>query len=263
MGKVYLVGAGPGSADLLTLRALRLIQAADVILFDALVSTEVLQLASSNARLINVGRRSGRKSFSQDDINALLFYAARNAEVVVRLKGGDPMIFGRAAEEMATLRKERIEFEVVPGVTAACSAAAAAKVSLTDRRIASNVSFLTAHSCEENSGKKWIEPSENNRTLVIYMPGQDYERLGSDLLGAGIVANTPCVVVSKISSADQQFLRTNVGSLGLVTALPAPAVIIVGEVAESAESAEEVIAVGKLEHFGGEEVRSHVAYSAR
>jgi uroporphyrin-III C-methyltransferase len=262
MGKVYLVGAGPGSADLLTLRALRLIQAADVILFDALVSTEVLQLASSNARLINVGKRSGRKSFSQDDINALLFYAARNAEVVVRLKGGDPMIFGRAAEEMATLRKERIEFEVVPGVTAACSAAAAAKVSLTDRRIASNVSFLTAHSCEENSGKKWIEPSENNRTLVIYMPGQDYERLGSDLLGAGIVANTPCVVVSKISSADQQFLRTNVGSLGLVTALPAPAVIIVGEVAESAESAEEVIAVG-IEHFGGEEVRSHVAYSAR
>src|SRR4030095_14699380 len=101
MAKVYLVGAGPGSADLLTLRAFRLIQAADVILFDALVGSEVLQLASSNARLINVGKRSGRKSFSQEDINALLIYAARSAEVVVRLKGGDPMVFGRAAEEMA------------------------------------------------------------------------------------------------------------------------------------------------------------------
>lgn len=260
MGKVYLVGAGPGSADLLTLRALRLIQAANVILFDALVSTEVLQLASSNTRLINVGKRSGRKSFSQEDINALLIYAARSAEVVVRLKGGDPMVFGRAAEEMAALREEGIEFEVVPGVTAACSAAAAAKVSLTDRRLASEVSFLTAHSSEENAGKRWIEPSDKNRTLVIYMPGQDYERVGSDLLGAGILATTPCVVVSRISSADQKLLRTNVGSLGLAPALAAPAVIIVGEVAESTE---EAIAVGKLERFGSEEVRSHVAYSAR
>jgi uroporphyrin-III C-methyltransferase len=260
MGKVYLVGAGPGSADLLTVRALRLIHSADVILFDALVSTEVLQLASSNTRLINVGKRSGRKSFSQEDINALLIYAARSAEVVVRLKGGDPTVFGRAAEEMATLREQRIEFEIVPGVTAACSAAAAAKVSLTDRRIASKVSFLTAHSCEENAGKSWIEPSEQKRTLVIYMPGQNYERLASDLLGAGISATTPCVVVSRISSADQQLLRTNVGSLGLATALSAPAVIIVGEVAESAE---EAIVVGGLERFGTEEVRGHVAYSVR
>jgi uroporphyrin-III C-methyltransferase len=259
MGKVYLVGAGPGSADLLTLRAFRLIQAADVILFDALVGSEVLQLASSNARLINVGKRSGRKSFSQEDINALLIYAARSAEVVVRLKGGDPMVFGRAAEEMAALREQSIEFEIVPGVTAACSAAAAAKVSLTDRRIASEVSFLTAQSCDENTGKQWIEPSEKNRTLVIYMPGQDYERLSSDLLRAGISATTPCVVVSKISSPDQQSLRTNLGSLALTAALAAPAVIIVGEVAKCAE---DTIAVD-LERFGTQEVRSHVAYSAR
>jgi uroporphyrin-III C-methyltransferase len=260
MGKVYLVGAGPGSADLLTLRALRLIQSADVILFDALVSSEVLQLASSNTRLIKVGKRSGRRSFSQEDINALLIHAARSAEIVVRLKGGDPMVFGRAAEEMAGLREQSIEFEIVPGVTAACSAAAAAKVSLTDRHIASGVSFLTAHSCEENAGRKWIEPSELKRTLVIYMPGQDYERIGSDLLEAGISVTTPCVVVSKISSADQQLLRTNVGSLNLATALAAPAVIIVGDVAESAEQA---IAVGNLERFRSEQVRSHVAYSAR
>lgn len=260
MGKVYLVGAGPGSADLLTLRALRLIQGADVILFDALVSSEVLQLASSNARLISVGKRSGRKSFSQEDISALLIHTARGAELVVRLKGGDPMIFGRAAEEMAALREQSIEFEIVPGVTAACSAAAVAKISLTDRRIASKVSFLTAHSCEENADRKWIEPSEeDNRTLVIYMPGRDYERLSSDLLEAGISSPTPCVVVSRIGSADQQLLRTDVGSLRFVTALAAPSLMIVGEVAASAE---EAIAVG-LEHFGREEERGHVAYSAR
>src|SRR4051812_41289379 len=139
MSKVFLIGAGPGAADLLTLRAARLLESADVVLFDALVSADVLLLTKSTARLINVGKRCGRKALEQHEISRLLVQAAESSEVVVRLKGGDPLVFGRAAEEMQALRTAGIDFEIVPGVTAACSAAAAAKISLTDRNHSSEL----------------------------------------------------------------------------------------------------------------------------
>ncbi len=229
--KVFLVGAGPGSVDLLTLRAARLIESADVILYDALIGTDILQLAKPNVRLINVGKRCGKKALSQEDINDMLVYWARSGDVVVRLKGGDPGIFGRAAEETAALRAAKIEFEVIPGVTAACSAAAAAGISLTDRAIASQVIFATAHHSDENSERNFVSAVREGRTLVLYMPGHDYDRIVGELRRAGLAANTPCVIVSRIATADQQITWTDLQSLATHSALPSPSVMIVGEVA--------------------------------
>lgn len=230
-GKVFLVGAGPGSVDLLTLRAARVIEQADVVLYDALIGTDILQLARPNARLINVGKRCGKKSLSQEDINALLVYWARSGDAVVRLKGGDPGIFGRGGEEAAALREASIAFEIVPGVTAACSAAAAAGISLTDRNAASQVVFATVHQSEENSQRSFAAAAREGRTLVLYMPGHDYERIVTELRGAGLVADTPCVVVSKIGSAEQEVTWSDLRSLAKHAALPSPSVLIIGEVA--------------------------------
>ncbi len=230
-GKVFLVGAGPGSVDLLTLRAARVIESADVVLYDALIGTDILQLATPNARLINAGKRCGKKALSQEDINDMLVYWARTGDLVVRLKGGDPGIFGRVAEEAAALRAANIEFEIVPGVTAACSAAAAAGISLTDRAVASQVVFATAHHSDENADRNFASAARDGRTLVLYMPGHDYERIVEGLCRAGLPTDTPCVVVSKIATSDQQVTSTDLRSLAVHSALPSPSVLIVGEVA--------------------------------
>jgi uroporphyrin-III C-methyltransferase len=229
-GKVFLVGAGPGSVDLLTLRAAKLIGNADVVLYDALIGTDILELARPNARLINVGKRCGKKSLAQEDINALLVYWALSGDAVVRLKGGDPGVFGRVAEEVAALREAKIEFEIVPGVTAACSAAAAAQISLTDRRVASQVAFATVHHSEENSAENFAAAAREGRTLVLYMPGHDYERIFRELRGAGLKSDTPCVIVTKIATPDQQVIWSDLRSLTDHAALPSPSILIVGEV---------------------------------
>jgi uroporphyrin-III C-methyltransferase len=248
-GKVFLVGAGPGSVDLLTLRAARAIEQAEVILYDALIGTDILQLAAPNARLISVGKRCGKKSLSQEDINALLVYWARSGDTVVRLKGGDPGIFGRGGEEAAALREAGIEFEIIPGVTAACSAAAAAGISLTDRHVASQVVFATVHHSDENSSHSFASAAREGRTLVLYMPGHDYERIFSELRAAGLAAGTPCVVVSKIGTPEQQVIWSDLRSLSSRGALPSPSVLIVGEVARkpAAETSDSVSIRGWLE----------------
>jgi uroporphyrin-III C-methyltransferase len=221
----------------LTLRAARVIEKANVVLYDALIGTDILQLAGPNARLINVGKRCGKKALTQDDINAMLVYWARRGNVVVRLKGGDPGIFGRAAEEAAALRSAGIQFEVVPGVTAACSAAAAAQISLTDRNLASQVVFATAHHSDENSQRNFASNVREGRTLVLYMPGHDYERIYSELRQAGLAPDTPCVVVSKIATEQQQVTWSDLRSLASYSALPSPSVLIVGEVAHQQTAA--------------------------
>jgi len=235
MAKVYLVGAGPGAADLLTLRAARIIESADVILYDALVGDDVLSLANPTARLIDVGKRAERKffdkSFHQKEINALLVRSAQAAGVVVRLKGGDPLVFGRAAEEMEALRDAGIDFEIVPGVTAACSAAAAAKISLTDRRVASQVLLTTAHHSEEYQNRDLRDGSASGATTVIYMPGRDYSLVQEQLREQGVGDQIPCLVVSRVSFPDQQVFATTVGTLDEAPLLPAPSLLIVGEVA--------------------------------
>jgi uroporphyrin-III C-methyltransferase len=230
MGKVYLVGAGPGDPELLTLKAARLLACADVVLHDSLVSREVLATIASGARLVDVGKRCGRKLLTQDEINELLVSYAASHQVVVRLKGGDPSIFGRAGEELEALREARVEFELVPGVTAALGAAAGAGISLTDRRVASQVLLSTFSRGLGANAMDWgcLTPAT---TLVLYMPGPDYAEVSRRLAEAGLPSDLPCVIVSGASSSQQQVRWSSVGALSAEDKLPAPALMIVGRVA--------------------------------
>lgn len=230
MGKVCLIGAGPGDPELLTLKAARLLACADVVLHDSLVSREVLARISPRAELVDVGKRCGRKLLTQDEINALLVSYAASHEVVVRLKGGDPSIFGRAGEELEALRKARVEFEVVPGVTAALGAAAAAGVSLTDRRVASQVLFSTFSRGLSANALDWGCLTAAT-TLVLYMPGPDYGEVARRLAEAALPCDLPCVIVSGASGSQQQIRWSSVGALSTEEKLPAPALMIVGRVA--------------------------------
>jgi uroporphyrin-III C-methyltransferase len=227
MGRVYLIGAGPGDPELLTLKAARLLASADVVLHDSLVSREVLEKISSNAEIVDVGKRCGRKLLTQDEINSLLVSYAASRDVVVRLKGGDPSIFGRAGEELQALREAHVEYEVVPGVTAALGAAAAAEISLTDRRVASQV-LLSTFSRGANA-MDWgcLTPAT---TLVLYMPGPDYAEVSRRLGEAGLPGELPCVIVSGASGAHQLVRWSSVGALSNEEKLPAPALMIVGRV---------------------------------
>jgi uroporphyrin-III C-methyltransferase/precorrin-2 dehydrogenase/sirohydrochlorin ferrochelatase len=229
-GTVYLVGSGPGDPDLLTVKAARLLAAADIVLHDSLVSAEILALISPRAEIIDVGKRAGRKLLTQDEINALLVSYAESRTTVVRLKGGDPSLFGRAAEELEALRQANIPYEVVPGISAAMGAAAAAGISLTDRRVASQVLFSTFSRSPERGNLEWSQLTADT-TLVLYMPGADYREVAERLRDSGLPADLPCVIVSRATSAEEQVRWTNVGSLRTEEKLPAPALFIVGRVA--------------------------------
>lgn len=230
MGKVFLVGAGPGDPELLTLKALRVLQRADVVLHDSLVSEEVLALVSPLARILDVGKRAGQKLLTQDEIDSLLVDFSSKHETVVRLKGGDPLLFGRAAEEMEALRLANVPFEVVPGISAAFAAAASAGFSLTDRRAASQVLFTTFSRGESAEGLGWREVTADT-TLAIYMPGTDYAEVATRLLDAGLDMDTPCAVISHATHPDQQIRWSSIGALFEERRLPAPAILIVGRVA--------------------------------
>src|SRR5215470_6466263 len=230
MGKVFLVGAGPGDPELLTVKALLILQRADVVLHDSLVSAEVLGLISPNAELVDVGKRAGLKLLTQDEINSLLVSYARENEVVVRLKGGDPLLFGRASEEIDALRKFNVPFEIVPGITAAFGAAAAAGFSLTDRRAASQLLFTTFSRGDDVKSLGWREVTADT-TLAIYMPGTDYAEVAARLLDTGLSAEIPCAVISQATRVEQQIRWSNIGALFEEQRLPAPALLIVGRVA--------------------------------
>ena len=182
-GVVYLVGAGPGDAELLTLRALRLIETADVILPDDLVSDEVLALASPTALVVPVGKRCGQPRITQAGIHALMLEHAHAGRSVVRLKSGEPLIFGRAGEEIAALTEAGIPFEIVPGITAAFAVAAALKTPLTDRGSASKLIFATAHHAADRLQltPKWEGAFPKDATLVVYMPGRNFRALADEL----------------------------------------------------------------------------------
>jgi len=230
MGKVFLVGAGPGDPELLTVKATRLLAVANVVLHDSLVSREVLALISPAAQIIDVGKRAGQKLLTQDEINVLLVSYAESHSIVVRLKGGDPSIFGRAGEEISALRKSSIEFEIVPGVTSALGAAAAAGISLTDRRAASQVLFTTFSRGSDGSAMDWGCVTSTT-TLVLYMPGPDYAEVAQRLAEGGLPADLPCVIVSSASGPRQQIRWSDVGRLAYEEKLSAPALLIVGRVA--------------------------------
>jgi uroporphyrin-III C-methyltransferase len=229
-GKVYLVGAGPGDPELLTVKAVRLLACADVILHDELVSGGVLALISPAAEMINVGKRAGQKLLTQDEINALLVSYGRLRATTVRLKGGDPSIFGRAGEEIEALRAAGIEYEIVPGISAALGAAAAAGISLTDRRVASQILLTTFSRGSDGRVMDWGSVT-GTTTLVLYMPGADYVEISERFLDGGLPADLPCVIVSQASGSEQQVRWSSVGRLASEEKLAAPALLIVGRVA--------------------------------
>jgi uroporphyrin-III C-methyltransferase len=228
-GKVFLIGAGPGDPELLTVKALKHLQAADVVLHDDLVGREILSLVNKSAHVRSVGKRCGRKGSSQNEINALLIAFASFGLNVVRLKGGDPSIFGRAGEEMSALRGAGIEFEILPGITSALASAAAAKVSLTHRTTASAVLLVSNH-LAKSGPLPWRAYVSCGATLAIYMPGFDYDVIAGQLIEAGLRRETPCAVISRVSTPDQQILRVTLDRLPRATRLPAPTLLVVGEV---------------------------------
>lgn len=229
--KVFLVGAGPGDPDWLTMKAHRLLQQANVVLHDALVSDEILVLISPSATVIDIGKRRGHKLLTQDEINALLIHFGAIVPITVRLKGGDPTIFGRAGEEIEALREAGVTYEIVPGITSAIAGATAAGISLTDRRLASSVVFTTGHRGDEHQGLEWDKLVTSGATLAIYMPGTDYTRLATELLGAGLTSDTPCAVISCAGRKEQRVLWTTVAHLRARAVLPAPSIVIVGKCA--------------------------------
>lgn len=224
-GTVYLVGAGPGDPELLTLKAARLLASTDVVLHDDLVPAAILAHAE-RALIINVGKRCGRKNISQEQINAMMVDYARRGLAVVRLKSGDPLVFGRAGEEMDALRGAGIPFQVVPGITAAFAAAAALGRPLTDRRSASSITFSAGHHAPGSA----LEPaSAAAPTRVVYMPGRELSGIAAQLRSEGLPSDLPCVIVSRAAQPDQEIVRTTLVDLDRIAALPAPSILLAGE----------------------------------
>lgn len=229
-GKVFLVGAGPGDAELLTLKAARLLAAADVVLVDDLAGSDVLALCPQ-ARVVHVGKRGGCTSTPQAFIEKLLVREAQTGHSVVRLKGGDASLFGRAGEEIAALEAAGIEFEIVPGVTAGLAAAAELKTSLTHRELAHGVAFITVHGAE-GAEIPWQALAQSALTLVVYMGVARVASLRASLLAGGLAADTPVVAVENASRVSSRALSSTVASMVedfATQALQSPAVLVVGE----------------------------------
>ena len=229
-GKVYLVGAGPGDPGLLTVEALGLLQTADVVFHDDLVSKEILALMPPETYVEGVGKRCGHASVTQQQIHSLLINAAREGWTVVRLMSGDPLIFGRAGEEIEAMRRAGVEYAIVPGITAALGAAARAGISLTDRRLASRIVFLSNHQCAGKPLFDWKGAPSDETTALIYMPGTDYQGLSTRLCVHGLAAETPCLVISQ-ATTKQEIHSTTLANLADSPHYPAPVLLIVGAVA--------------------------------
>lgn len=244
-GKVYLVGAGPGDPDMLTVKAVRLLAEAGVVLHDDLVPQSILSLAGKQALVISVGKRCGRKKITQAAIHDLMIVSARRGLAVIRLKSGDPMIFGRAAEEIDALREAQVPFEVVPGVTAASSAAAFLEASLTDRRVSSKLIVLSGHHAARTVPEPdlWPGTLPADATLAIYMPGQDLPQVAASLLRSGVAADMPCVAVTDASRPHAGYAASRLSGLPYLSASLAPTLLLVGHVFEAV-----LMRAAELEH---------------
>ncbi len=229
-GTVYLVGAGPGDPELLTVKALRLLKSADVVFHDDLVPDEVLALAGPEALVTSVGKRCGRPRITQSGIHRLMIDAARAGQSVVRLKSGDPLVFGRAGEEIAALRGAGVPFELVPGVTAAFAAGASLGLPLTDRTSASKLIFVTGHHAADKNDTTpiWRGTLPEDATLVVYMPGRDLRRLQRELVQAGLPEAMPCAAVSHAATERQGHVAGRLGELPELRCGPAPLLVLVG-----------------------------------
>jgi uroporphyrin-III C-methyltransferase len=230
-GTVYLVGAGPGAPDLLTLRAAELLRRADIVFHDALVHPDTLALAEK-AEKIAVGKRCGRHSTAQRFINKRLIDAAHRHAIVVRLKGGDPMLFGRAQEEIDALAQAGIEYAVVPGITAALAASAALGISLTRRGVSRNVTFITPRTGKGEEAHDWVRSALAADTCAIYMGVGEAAHIAATLIERGASPELPVVVLENASLPDQRSVALRLADLGAAASLgiAGPAVILLGEV---------------------------------
>ena len=235
-GNVFLIGAGPGDPELLTIKAARLLRSADVVLHDDLVSAEILALVPAQAKKISVGKRCGMQSTPQEETNRLLVQYGLMGLQVVRLKGGDPFIFGRGGEELEALRHAGIDVEVVPGITAALGAGAGVQIPLTHRDLSSTLILVTGSSRNAEHIANWPSTLPQNATLVVYMPGHDLTRLQQRLLSSGVSENTPCAIISGATSESEQVHLTSVANLFAAPRAAAPRLLVVGEVVRFAEA---------------------------
>jgi uroporphyrin-III C-methyltransferase len=251
-GVVWLVGAGPGDPDLLTVKALKVLGKADVVVHDGLVSDEILSLAPKGARLISVAKRKARHTLPQDEINRLLVAFALEGLTVVRLKGGDPFIFGRGGEELQACRDAGVDCQVVPGVTAALAAGASAGAPLTHRGAAQAVTFVTGHAAHGEPDLDWPALARANHTVVVYMGLSTAGLISARLIEAGRDAATPALVVLNASRADEQRIVTTLGGLEAATAdLKGPALLIVGEAMALAQASAPVEDIQQLIRIAG------------
>ena len=242
-GAVWLVGAGPGDPELLTVKALKVLQTADVVVHDGLVTDEILELAPASARRISVAKRKSRHSYSQDEINRMLVAFALEGLTVVRLKGGDPFIFGRGGEELEACRAACVDCQIVPGVTAALAAGASAGAPLTHRGSAQAVTFVTGHASNgAEPDLDWASLARPNQTVVIYMGLSQAAPIAARLMAAGRAGSTPALIVENASRADERRLVTTLAGLAdAASSLSGPALLIVGEamaLAQAGEAAE-------------------------
>jgi uroporphyrin-III C-methyltransferase len=237
IGKVFLVGAGPGDPELITLKGKRCLEAADVILYDELVSRELLEFAASDTELIYVGKKPGQHCADQREIEALLIRHARQGQCVVRLKGGDPFVFGRGGEEAQALRAAAVPFEIVPGISSAIAAPAYAGIPLTHRALASSFAVVTGH--KAGGGQvKWGELARSVDTLVILMGLHNLDAIIAELLAGGCEPELPVAVIQSGTTNQQRVLCATVRTIGVLAAaanFQSPAVIVVGQVAKFAE----------------------------
>lgn len=233
-GKVYLIGAGPGDPELLTLKALNAIQAADVVVYDRLVSDEIMALVPEGTKRVFVGKTAGHHAVPQDRINQILVDLAQEGQVVARIKGGDPLIFGRGSEEAEALHAAGIAYAYIPGITAAQGAASVTGVPLTHRGLATGVRYITGHRARgEALPPDWQGLADPDTTLVIYMGGANMAAISAELVAAGLSPDTPVLAIASATTPrQQQFYSTLAHVAGdlAATPLPAPLLFIVGRV---------------------------------
>ncbi|MGD9662753.1 MAG: uroporphyrinogen-III C-methyltransferase [Porticoccaceae bacterium] len=245
LGSVCLLGAGPGDPELMTVKGMRALESADVVVYDRLVNPQLLTCVSASCEKIYVGKRKDRHSLPQDKICDLLVSLALEGKNVVRLKGGDPFIFGRGGEELDVLEAEGIPWQVIPGITAATGCAAATGIPLTHRDCAHALTFITAHRRHGELNFNWQLALQQDQTVVFYMGLSVVAEIAEGLIARGKSPRTPIAIIANGSCSDQQLVISNLADIGEVVAtseLPSPALIVVGEVVSHRNSLQAVIA---------------------